>query len=303
MFAIINNWYRCLLPVLVVTTLSSFGTPVQAEPLRVIAVHFTSSVGTNYTRRLPELIVDELVNSGEFDVLEREKMASLASELSFQAGALVDPGKAVEIGSLSGAQLMITGNIIESSSSSKRGTSYGITSTITRHYLKARIEVIDLTSGSKVFSRIADDTAVLKSTGLNSVGRGEHSVGPNVAVLLVSAMLENKRIRKMIEVAGGDAAVPVSIRIDSLPEGADVEIDGVYFGNAGTEFEVSPGVHEIAVSLPGHDVWNKKVKVRDGLSFKATLARTVDSRIEIRVEGSDGSDDAETMKSAEESLK
>jgi len=263
--------------------LTAFSTNGFSEPIRVIAVDFTSSVGTNYTRRLPELIVDELVNSGDFDVLEREKLTSMARELDFQGGALVDPSRAVQIGSMSGAQLMITGNIIENSRTRKRATSYGITSTVTRHYLKARLEVVDLTSGSKLFSNIADDTAVTKATGLNTVGRGESSLGPNVAQKLVNAMLEHKRIKTMIENAGGGSAEPVLVSINSVPEGADVEIDGVYLGNTGTEFEVGPGVHEIVVSLPGHDVWRKKVKVRDGLSFTATLAESVDSRIQVDV--------------------
>ena len=87
---------------------------VKAQSLVPIAVvDFTTSIrNTNYTRRLPELIIDELVNSGEFDVLEREKMDSLAGELNFQAGALVDPAKAVQIGGMSGARLIVTGNIV-----------------------------------------------------------------------------------------------------------------------------------------------------------------------------------------------
>ena len=273
---------RCI-AIFLLTAVGLIPKDVLSEPIRVIAVDFTSSVGTNYTRRLPELIVDELVNSGDFDVLERAKLTSIGRELDFQGGALVDPGKAVQIGSMSGAQLMITGNIVENSQSRKKATSYGITSTVTRHYLKARLEVVDLTTGSKLFSNIADDTAVTKSTGLNTVGRGESTVGPNVARKLVQAMLGHKRIKSMVENAGGGSAEPVVVSINSVPEGADVEIDGVYLGNAGGEFEIGPGVHDIVVSLPGHEVWRKKVKVRSGLTFTATLAKTVDTRIEVDV--------------------
>ena len=273
---------RCI-AIFLLTAVGSIPKDVLSEPIRVIAVDFTSSVGSNYTRRLPELIVDELVNSGDFDVLERAKLTSIGRELDFQGGALVDPGKAVQIGSMSGAQLMITGNIVENSQSRKKATSYGITSTVTRHYLKARLEVVDLTTGSKLFSNIADDTAVTKSTGLNTVGRGESTVGPNVARKLVQAMLGHKRIKSMVENAGGGSAEPVVVSINSVPEGADVEIDGVYLGNAGGEFEIGPGVHDIVVSLPGHEVWRKKVKVHSGLTFTATLAKTVDTRIEVDV--------------------
>ncbi|OED35008.1 hypothetical protein AB833_31620 [Chromatiales bacterium (ex Bugula neritina AB1)] len=246
-----------------------------ASTNRVIVTDFTSNAGRGYTKRITEEIVDALVNSGEFDVLEREKLHAVAEEFNFQAGALVDPTKAVEIGRMSGAQLLITGNVIENKSGKKSATSYGIRSTIHQYYLKVRVEVVDLTSGSKVFSHVADDFAELKQTGLNSVGRGHSSMGPRVAKKIVTAMLNNKRIKKIIAAPGGEAE-PVSISIASVPEGADVEIDGVYLGNAGSTFNVKPGIHEIAVTLAGYEPWTKKVKVQDGLSFTANLSRKVE---------------------------
>ena len=254
----------------------------RSEPIPVGVVDFTSSVGTSWTRRLPELIVDELVNSGLFDVLEREKLVSVVQELNFQAGALVDPSKAVQIGGMSGARLLVTGNIVESNASRDTSSAYGVSSTIDRFYLKARLEVVDLESGSKIFSNVADSFAELKKVGPNTVGRGEDSLGPDVATQLVAAMIENPRIRDL----AGDAVPdePATITISSEPEGADVEIDGVYLGNAGGSFEVTPGVHEIVVSRPGFDPWSKKVKVTDGLSFTATLAESVDAKVEVKLE-------------------
>jgi len=261
-----------------------FSSAAHADRLSVMIVDFTSSVSTNYTRRLPELIVDEIVNSGVFDVVEREKLKSIANEFSLQAGVLVDPGKAVEIGSMSGAQLMITGNIVENWSSKKNSVAYGIKSSISRSHLKARIEVVDLRSGIKLFSHVADDTAVLKSTGPNSVGRGSTSLGPRVANELVEALLSSKRIIEIVDEASGNEDELIEIRISSVPEGADVEIDGVYMGNTGTAFEVNPGIHEVSVSLPGYLPWLKQVKAKDGLEFTATLAKQVDQRIEVQVD-------------------
>jgi len=254
-----------------------------AERLSVMIVDFTSSVSTNYKKRLPELIVDEIVNSGVFDVVEREKLQAIANEFNLQAGVFVDPGKAVEIGNLYGAELMITGNIVDNWSSKKSATAYNITSTISKSYLKARIEVVDLRSGIKLFSHVADDSAVLKSTGPNSVGRGSTSMGPKVAKELVEALLSNKRIEEIVKEASGDQAELISIKIDSIPEGADVEIDGVFMGNSGANFDINPGIHEVTVTLPGYMTWQKQVKVKDGLAFTATLAKQVDQRIEVQV--------------------
>lgn len=279
-----TNCFYSVSSIFVLVLVLMVPTAVQAELLRAIVVDFTSSTTTNYTKRLPELIIDELVNSGEFDVLEREKLTSMARELSFQAGALVDPGKAVEIGNMSGGQIMVTGNIIENTNSRNSSSSYGITSTIRTYYLKSRIEVIDLQTGSKILSHIADDQAILKSTGPNSVGRGEDSIGPAVALKHVKNILENKRIRAMIDSTNGNEAGPVTMSVESEPNGADVEIDGVFLGNAGNTFQLTPGVHTVSISLPGYEIWEKQVKVTNGLSFKANLTRIVDERIEITVD-------------------
>jgi len=290
-------WFLLEIRIKRITRISHFCAPIfgllvfifstsaaQAERLSVMVVDFTSSVSTNYKKRLPELLVDEIVNSGVFDVVEREKINSIVTEFSLQTGVLVDPDKAVEIGGMIGAQLAITGNIIDNWSSRKNSVAYGIKSTISKSHLKARIEVVDLRTGVKLFSHIAEDTAVLKFTGPNSVGRGSTSLGPRVAGDLVNALLTNTRITELVDEAKESSTDLIEITISSLPEGADVEIDGVYMGNAGNAFEVNPGIHEVLVSLPGYLPWEKQVKVKDGLVFTARLAKQVDQRIEVQVD-------------------
>jgi hypothetical protein len=258
-------------------------TPVQAQdPIPVGVVDFTSSVATSWNKRLPELLVDQMVNSGLFDVLERGKLDAVVREVEFQAGALVDPANAVQIGGMSGARLLVTGNILENTSSQSTSSAYNIRSTVFRYYLKARAEVIDLETGSKIFSHIADGSAELKKIGLNSTGRGEDSLGPIVAEQLMTALAESPRIQALV--GASEEGVSVRITINSMPSGADVEIDGVYYGNAGSTFETTPGVHEILVTLPGYEPWKKKVKVSEGMTFQANLSESVDAKIDIKVE-------------------
>ena len=75
-----------------------------------------------------------------------------------------------------------------------------------------------------------------------------------------------------------------SLTITSEPEKASVEIDGVFYGNTGDEIAIAPGLHQIQVSLPGYEVWNKKVMVREGTSFHVPLVRTADVRVEVQEE-------------------
>lgn len=263
-----------------VAMLALLSAPVLADRLSVMVVDFTGTTRTENTRRLPELIVDQIVNNGTFDVVEREKLTSVVNEFSLQAGALVDPNRAVEIGNMIGAEIMITGNVIDDRSSRKQAKAYGIVSNITTSYLKARIEAIDLRTGIKLFSHVADDTAELKAIGPNSTGRGYSSMAPRVAQELTETLLTSPRIQEMVREASGDDEGLVSITINSTPKGADVEIDGVFMGNAGSSFEVNPGIHEVKVSLVGHTPWVKQVKVRDGMSFNANLATANEKQAE-----------------------
>lgn len=257
------------------------------EYIPVAAVNFTSSVSTEYRQKLPDLIINKLVNTGEFDVVERDKLTTMVSELDFQSSGLVDPKRAVEVGNMSGARLLVTGNIIDHRSNTAQNTAYKITTTTYTNHLKARMEVIDLERGVKIFSSVADGDTTMKKTGANYVGTSEKELGTIVADKLVAAMMINPRIRRMIETSRNiDEPSMAMIMVSSQPDGADVEVDGVYYGNAGSEIEVPAGLRQISVTLPGFLPWTKKVKVRDGLKFNARLMEAVDQKVRIDVQQS-----------------
>ena len=91
-------------------------SPAQTSegPIPVAVVDFTASRDTPYRLSVPEFVVDELVNSGAFDVLERDKLDTVVGEIGFQTGAgLVRPDSAVQMGLMLGARLVVTGHIID----------------------------------------------------------------------------------------------------------------------------------------------------------------------------------------------
>jgi hypothetical protein len=55
-----------------------------------------------------------------------------------------------------------------------------------------------------------------------------------------------------------------SLSIDSIPTGADIEIDGAFFGNTPSTITVSSGSHQVAVKKDGFAVWNKTLTVTGG---------------------------------------
>lgn len=55
-----------------------------------------------------------------------------------------------------------------------------------------------------------------------------------------------------------------SVVVDSMPVGADIEIDGSFVGNTPSTVTVAPGSHDVAVKKKGFADWTKKMNVTGG---------------------------------------
>jgi len=56
----------------------------------------------------------------------------------------------------------------------------------------------------------------------------------------------------------------VKLSIDSVPEAADIEIDGNFMGNTPSAIELSPGNHTVIVSKSGYKPWQRTIKLAPG---------------------------------------
>lgn len=258
---------------------------IAGDPIAIAFKDFTSTTKTSYSKKLPELIVNRLVNTGQFEVVEREKLDSVTKELDLQRDSgYINPETSVPTGELLGAQWLITGSVVNTGRSIKRTAVYNTTFTNISYHLKARLEVVDFKTGKKLFSHIASSGHEEKVPGnIRSHGTG-YDLGPSVANKLVSAMLNSPKIKDLIEKGSEEIPIEmVELKITSVPSGADVEIDGEYVGNAGGQFEVKPGVHTISISLPGYETWKKRIRVKKDMVFNARLAERFETRNKLDV--------------------
>jgi len=64
------------------------------------------------------------------------------------------------------------------------------------------------------------------------------------------------------------AAAPVvqatKASITSIPDGADIEIDGSFVGNTPSTAELTLGEHTISVKKSGYKAWERKMKAGGG---------------------------------------
>lgn len=267
-----NNTFRLLL-------LLGLGLSVaQGEERTPIAVaDFGADGDSQLSQTVPDLLAERLINTGRFDVYERAKLRNLFQEQEFQVSGLANPDTAVTWGKLAGVPYILTGNI-ETGSDSRAFSGFGVSTRSTVHHLHANMRIVDVASGRVLFTR--NESA--EETVQNQRGsRDGSAVHLRLARRIADRFIEELNRSDLFVESVAEKPEKVTIRIDSEPSAADVEIAGVYYGNAGKDFEVPVGIQQIDVSLPGYHAWSKKVDVQEGLSFKANLTRKSDLRIEI----------------------
>ncbi|MEX0332531.1 MAG: CsgG/HfaB family protein [Puniceicoccaceae bacterium] len=242
-----------------------------------------SDFGTQYGRTLhrvvPNIITENLINSGQFDFYEREKLGTLLQEQGFQSSGMVDPATAVTLGRLSGIDYILTGEIVDFGREVRNFSGYGVRTTTVDYRLEVAVRVIETETGRVVFSKteMAEERQNQGSTRVLDTTM-DARLGRIVGDQLSQALLNSPVFAAPEEKPAPESAV---IHITSEPANASVEIDGVFYGNAGGSFELPAGLHQIRISLPGYAVWDKKVMVRDGASFHVPLVRTSDIRVEV----------------------
>jgi PEGA domain-containing protein len=69
-------------------------------------------------------------------------------------------------------------------------------------------------------------------------------------------------------------AANAHLAIVSIPDGADIEIDGAFMGNAPSSLQLQPGDHKIVVKKNGYKEWERTLKVSGGeVSIRAELEK------------------------------
>jgi hypothetical protein len=54
------------------------------------------------------------------------------------------------------------------------------------------------------------------------------------------------------------------VQVTSAPDGADIEIDGIFVGDTPSAVGVAPGQHDLAVKKTGFKLWERKIAVSSG---------------------------------------
>lgn len=127
----------------------------------------------------------------------------------------------------------------------------------------ALVAALSLLAGWLAAGEVADEppppkgpaAESLPPPSIDEILKGAEKALAEVAPLLAAMITAPERPLK-------EGAELYVFKMTSAPDGADVEIDGIFEGNCTLETRLEAGVHAVKVSLPGYEVWEKKVRVR-----------------------------------------
>jgi curli biogenesis system outer membrane secretion channel CsgG len=150
---------------------------------------FTNQSGAAWWRggvgwELSGMLSNELASSGDFHVVERQKLQNVLEEQNLAASGRVAPGTGAKIGKVTGAEYLVTGTVTsyeENTSSTGGGLSFrgiGLGGKSSEAYLAVDIRVINTTTGDVDFSRTIEGRS--KSSGV-SVGVFRGGFGGSLA--------------------------------------------------------------------------------------------------------------------------
>lgn len=249
----------------------------------IAAADFTSAPQTHadqvLTRTLPDLVSRGLVRSGRFDVYEREKLNTILREQSFQVSGFADSKTAVAMGKLAGVRYILTGQIIDNGAKTQTFSGYGMSTRTTFYNLAVSIKIVDVETGRNLLDEMREAKMDDVTESRVDASTIRMHLAENVATNLVQAVLES-RVFKPAEATGEKL---VAVKFTSEPEKADVDIDGVFYGNTGGAIKIPSGLHQITISLSGYDKWSKKVQISSELPpIHVKLARVAETRIEVQ---------------------
>lgn len=137
-----------------------------------------------------------------------------------------------------------------------------------------------------VFGRLNGDAVVSKSTlslggsvetACEAIDKDWTAHGSEIRAAALAA--ENKMAASKAPVAMTTSSQVVSsakISVVSIPDGADIEVDGSFVGNTPSDIDLIDGEHTVSIQKSGFKPWQRKIKVSSGSSvhLKADLEKS-----------------------------
>ena len=283
------KFYKILMVIFLLCALA-FGTFAAAQESRkitVAVVDFTDHTGKrlrNIDQVSTEILSTLLHNTGNFIVVERAKLKSIITEQGFTMSGLIDSTKnAIQVGKLLGADFLITGSILTYGEKIVKFNGYGISTEKILTELNLNLKILDVNTGNIDYASLLSAQDEVLNTDNNST-----KSDLNERILLRKALESGvNEIKVQMEAKTRNVPEKVNVQFYSTPEGADVEIGNVFYGNTPVTLQLNPGLSQVKISHANYEPWEKTINAYEGLVVKAVLEKKQEEK-KVKIEIGEG---------------
>lgn len=167
---------RCLSLILIALFVVAASAPATfaADKPRIAVLKFENKADNQYwwhggAEAMQDVFVTELVKSGKFRVIDRERLDALMAEKNLSMSGALDPSTAVKAGKLLGVEYFLTGSITEYGADSAGGSGFGISVKRKKFTAAANARIIDTTTGEILWAdeaRAEEKSAKVRVRGI-----------------------------------------------------------------------------------------------------------------------------------------
>ncbi|OGF62387.1 MAG: hypothetical protein A2Y62_17210 [Candidatus Fischerbacteria bacterium RBG_13_37_8] len=192
--------------------------------------------GDNLGKAAADELVTQLVKSGQFSVIERDKLQAVLDEQALGASGAVQGSTAAKIGKILGIHLILTGSITKFSIKTMSGGFGGIGASYSKAESTVDVRLIDTTTGEIL---LADEASGDKKMGGATVkgasfeqhfdaGVAQEALRPAIQKIVTKIVANSEQYSQLAPVAAGlakivDVKSPQKVYIDlGETEGAKV---------------------------------------------------------------------------------
>lgn len=148
-----------------------------ADKPRIAVLKFENKADNQYwwhggAEAMQDVFVTELVKSGKFRVIDRERLDALMAEKNLSLSGAVDPSTAIKAGKLLGVKYFLTGAVTEYGADEAGGSGFGISVKRKKFTAAANARVIDAETGEILWADEARSEAKTAKVRVKGIGGG-----------------------------------------------------------------------------------------------------------------------------------
>jgi TolB-like protein len=217
-----------------------FSTTILTAQIQTIAVLELQAKGISKVEAsvLTDRLRSELVNAGEYVVVDRKNMEQILKEHRFQLSGCTSNQCAIEVGKILGVQHMLTGSI------GKLGEIYTV-----------QLQILDVESSE-----------IVQSATYDQEGDLELLLQEGIQTALSRVLGVEKAVEKISSIGTGILELSVQ------PDNVQILIDGLEYKVSDVQhLEMLKGQHTVEVQLPNHYGFSKEIIIQESRTFPLSV--------------------------------